>query len=173
AADGVFENVEHGAFARRCRPHEGAGGRMKAVYCAGAAAMHELLVVMQVETIEVGALAAFDLLDPQDLPFQELDGLAGAGLENEFANDLARGHRAASVAAAALRAAAYSRKASRTSDTRSGATPCAMVRSISSSCCWFNRNLTTVSAMAIPLWGNRDRQISYTRIGDLIAISAP
>ena len=34
---------------------------------AGAAAMHELLVVMQIEAVEVDALAALDLLDAQDL----------------------------------------------------------------------------------------------------------
>ena len=35
---------------------------------AGAAAMHELLVVMQIEAIEIDALQAFDLLDAKDLP---------------------------------------------------------------------------------------------------------
>src|ERR1700736_2281324 len=159
AADGVFENVEHRALARRRRPHEGAGGRMKAVHRAGAAAMHELLVVVQVEAIEIGALAAFDLLDAQDLVFQQLDRLAGAGLDDEFGNDRPGCHRAASAPASAFRAAAYSRSASRTSETRSGATPWAMVRSISSSCCWFNRNLTMVSAIKAsfreqPFWQN-------------------
>src|SRR5450631_850913 len=147
AADGIFQNIEHRALARRRRPHESAGGRVKAVHRAGAAAMHELLVVMQVEAVEVGALAAFDLLDAQDLTFQKLDRLAGAGRHDEFGNDLPRSHRAVPVTASALRAAAYSRSASRTSETRSGATPCAMVRSINSNCCWFNRSLTTVSAM--------------------------
>jgi hypothetical protein len=85
--------------------------------------MHELLVVMQVETVEVGALATLDLFDAQDLPFEELDRLAGAGLK------------------------AYSRMARRTSATRSGATPRAMVRSISSSCCWLSCNLITFSAI--------------------------
>jgi len=56
-------------MARR-RPHEGTFGGVKAVHGAGAAAMHELLVVMQVEGVEVGALAAFDLLDAQDLRHQ-------------------------------------------------------------------------------------------------------
>jgi len=36
---------------------------MKSVDRAGTAAMHEFLVVMQIETIEIGALAAFDLFD--------------------------------------------------------------------------------------------------------------
>jgi hypothetical protein len=31
--------------------------------------MHEFLIVMQIEAIEIGALAAFDLLDAQDLAF--------------------------------------------------------------------------------------------------------
>src|SRR5258706_4517582 len=146
-AHGVFENIEHRTLARRCRPHEGAGGRMKAVHGAGAAAMHEFLVVMQIEAIEVGALAAFDLLDAQDLSFEQLDCFAGARLQDEFGNDWPNRHRPVSVTASAFRAAAYSRSAIRTSDTRSGATPCAMVRSISSSCCWFNRSLTTVSSM--------------------------
>src|SRR5450432_5336 len=165
AADSVLENVEDRALARRRRPHEGTGGRMKTVHRPGAAAMHELLVVMQVEAIEVGTLAAFDLLDAQDLTFQKLDRLAGAGRHDEFGNDLPRSHRAVPVTASAFRAAAYSRRASRTSDTRSGATPCAMVRSINSNCCWFNRSLTTVSAMQkIPRGGNRAGQILYTRL---------
>src|ERR1700730_9550444 len=121
-ADAIFENVEHRALARRRRPHEGAGGRMKAVHRAGAAAMHELLVVVQVEAIEIGALAAFDLLDAQDLSFQQLDRLAGAGLDDEFGNDGPGCHRAASATASALRAAAYSRSASRTRATWSGET---------------------------------------------------
>src|ERR1700738_3893732 len=162
-ADGIFENVEHRTFAGRGRPHEGAGGRMKAVHRAGAAAMHELLVVMQVEAIEIGALAAFDLLNAQDLPFQQFDRFAGAGLQDEFGNDLPRRHRAVSMTASAWRAAAYSRSASRTSDTRSGAMPCAMVRSISSRCCWFNRSLTTASAMKESLLAASAGQILYTR----------
>jgi hypothetical protein len=49
--------------------------------------MHELLVVMQVEAIEVGALTTLDLLDAQNLSFQQFNRLAGAGLQNEFGND--------------------------------------------------------------------------------------
>ena len=124
---------------------------LKAVHRAGAAAMHEFLVVMQVEAVEVDALAAFDLLDAQDLALQQLDRLAGAGLQDQFGKDGARRHRALPGAASALCAAAYSRKASRTSETRSGAVPCAMVRSISSSCCWFSRSFITVSAITFPL----------------------
>src|ERR1700722_18417008 len=119
---------------------------MEAVHGAGAAAMHEFLVVMQVEAIEIRTLAALNLLDAQDLPLQEFDCLAGAGFDDEFRDDLPRCHREAS-AVSALRAAAYSRSARRTNDTRSGATPWAMVRSINSSCCWFNRSLMTVSVI--------------------------
>jgi len=84
-------------LARRRRPQEGAGGRVEAVHGAGAAAMHELLVVMQVEGVEVGTLAAFDLLDAQDLAFQQFDCLASAGLQEMFGNDLAAAHRAVSA----------------------------------------------------------------------------
>src|SRR5260370_5916202 len=114
AADSILENVKHRPLARRCRPHKSAGGRMKAVHRAGAAAMHELLVVMQVEAIEIGALAALDLLDAQDLSFQELDRFAGARLQDEFGNHLSCRHRWFSAAASALCAAAYSRSAGRT-----------------------------------------------------------
>ncbi len=152
AADGVLENVEHRAFARRRRPHEGALGRVEAVHRARAPAMHELLVVVQVEAVEIGALAAFDLRDAQDLPLQQFDGLAGAGLQSVFEKDAAFAHRTGSrsfglALVSAARAAAYSRSASRTSAMRSGATPPAMVRSINSSCCWFSRSVITVSAI--------------------------
>jgi len=93
--------------------------------------MHELLIVMQVEAIEIGALAALDLLDAQDLPLQQFDRLAGAWLDDKLRDYLALRHCGAFVLISAFRAAAYSRNARRTSDTRSGATPCAMVRSIS------------------------------------------
>src|SRR5260370_11667817 len=165
APDSIFENVKHRPFARRCRPHEGAGGRMKAVHRAGAAAMHELLVVMQVEAIEIGALAALDLLDAQDLSFQKLDRLAGAGLQNKFGKYLPRRHRAASAAASACRGAAYSRSAHRPSDTRARATPCASVLSISSNCFWFNRSFITMSAKKSSSKRQLDRPILYTRFG--------
>src|SRR4051812_15371919 len=45
-----------------------------------------------------------------------------------------------------------------------------MVRSISSSCCWFNRSLTTVSAMNAPFRKVGGRQILYTGFAGLIAI---
>src|ERR1700676_943532 len=160
AADRVLENVKHRPLARRRRPHEGAGGRMKAVHRACTAAMHEFLVVVQVEAVEIGALAALDLLDAQDLSFEEFDRLAGAGLQNPFGDDRSWRHCAAS----ALRWAAYSRSATRTSETRSGATPCAMVRSNSSSCCWFNRSLTTVSDIRTSMCAFGARLILYTRI---------
>ena len=62
---------------------------------AGAAAMHELLVVMQIEAIEVDALQAFDLLDAKDLPGPDLERLAGSGLQHHFEQDIAIRHRAA------------------------------------------------------------------------------
>jgi hypothetical protein len=43
--------------------------------------MEELPVVVQVERIDVGALLAERLLDPQGLATADLDGLAGTGLE--------------------------------------------------------------------------------------------
>jgi len=89
----------------------------------GAAAMHEFLVVMQVEAVEIGALAAFDLFDAQDLALEQFDRFAGAGLEDNFGDDPAAAHRTGPLPASALRAAAYSRSASRTSDTRSIAIP--------------------------------------------------
>src|SRR5262249_48305461 len=115
------------------RPHERALGRIEAVHRAGPAAMHELLVVMQIEAIEVDTLQPFRLLDAQDLPGEKLDGLAGAGLHHPFEQDLSGAHRLPAFWAS--REAAYSRNASRTSATRSGAVPCAIVRSSNSSCC--------------------------------------
>ena len=56
-----------------------------------APAMHEFLVVMQIEAIEIDALQALDLLDAQDLARQQLDGLAGARLHHPFEQDLALG----------------------------------------------------------------------------------
>ena len=152
APDGVFQNIEHGALARRRRPHERSCRGVKAMHRAGAPAMHELLVVMQIEAVEVGALAAFGLLDAQDLAFEEFDRLAGAGLQEMFEQNFALAHRCASrsfgfAVVSARRAAAYSESARRTKATRSGATPRAMVRSINSSCCWLSCNLITFSAI--------------------------
>ena len=42
-------------------------GRMQAVQVAGPAGVEEFLVVVEIEAVEVGALAAFGLLDAQDL----------------------------------------------------------------------------------------------------------
>ena len=47
---------------------------------AGTAAMHELLVVVQVEAIEIDALQPLDLLDAKDLPRFDFQRLAGPGL---------------------------------------------------------------------------------------------
>src|SRR3984957_3221483 len=163
----VFQNIEHGALARGRRPHESAFGRMKAVHGAGAPAMHELLVVMQVETVEVGALAAFGLFDAQDLPFEEFDRLAGAGLKDVFEQNASLAHCSGSRSfgfafVSAWRAAAYSRIARRTSATRSGATPRAMVRSINSSCCWLSCNLITFSAIYPPPKHTRKVNLVYS-----------
>jgi hypothetical protein len=59
---------------------------------AGAAGVQELLVVVQVKAVEVGALSAFDLLHPQYLTTQELNGSAGARLHDEFTDDAALVH---------------------------------------------------------------------------------
>src|SRR5260221_5857805 len=155
AADRVLEKVEHRALARRRRPHEGALGGVETMHRAGPPAMHELLVVMQVEAVEIGALTALDLLDAQDLAFEELDGLAGAGLEHVLEESAAPAHRTGArsfgfAVASALRAAVYSRSASLTRATRSGAVPRAMVRSINSSCCWLGYNLITFSSTDLP-----------------------
>ena len=57
---------------------------MEAVHGARPPAMHEFLVVVQVEAIEVDALVAVHLLDPQHLPLQQFDRLAGPGLDLQF-----------------------------------------------------------------------------------------
>ena len=54
----------------------------KPVQVARAAGVEELLVVVQVEAVEVGALPAVDLLDAQDLPAPQLERLAGARLDD-------------------------------------------------------------------------------------------
>jgi hypothetical protein len=59
---------------------------------AGASGVQELLVVVQVEAVEVGALSAFDLLHPQYLTTQKLNGFAGTGLHDEFTDDASLVH---------------------------------------------------------------------------------
>ena len=76
---------------------------VEAVHRAGPPAMHELLVVVQVEAVEVDALAAFDLLDAQDLALEELHRLAGAGLHHPFPDFVAGAHRLASLPVSAAR----------------------------------------------------------------------
>jgi hypothetical protein len=95
---------------------------------------------MNVEAVKISTLAAFDLFDAKDLVLQKLDGLTGPGLKDVFEQNAAPCHRLGPrsfgfTIVSALRAAAYSRTASRTKDTRSGAMPREMVRSINSSCC--------------------------------------
>jgi hypothetical protein len=48
---------------------------------------------MQIETVEVGALAAGRLLDPQDLPAQDLQSLAGTWLDHKLSKDFSLRHR--------------------------------------------------------------------------------
>src|SRR5262245_49826172 len=94
---------------------------------ASSAAVHELLVVVEVEGVEVDALPAFHLLDAEDFSRMEFDRLPRARLEDHFAQHGPH-----------LCAAAYSRNASFTSAARSAATPFVIVRSMSSSCCWLS-----------------------------------
>ena len=51
---------------------------------------------------------AFELFDAQDLALEQFDRLAGAGLDDEFGDDLATRHWAGSVLPSVLCAAAYS-----------------------------------------------------------------
>ena len=137
-ADRVFQNIEQRTLARRRGPQERAFGRIEAVHRPGAAAVHGLLIVVQVETIEVDTLQSVDLLDAQNLAREQFDRLAGPRLQHVLPQDRAGAHRA--VPAGVL--AACSRRALRMRAARSGASPLRTVRSISSSCCWFS--LTTI-----------------------------
>src|SRR5262249_54519683 len=98
AAVGILKNVHHRPLTRRRRPHEGAARRVEAVHCTGAAAMHELLVVVQVEAVEVDALATVNLFDAKNLAAKKFDGLAGAGPQYPFRNFFPLAHRLTSVA---------------------------------------------------------------------------
>jgi hypothetical protein len=53
---------------------------MKTVNVAGPPSMEKLLIVVKIETVEVDALAALDLLDSQNHPAPKFDRLASAGL---------------------------------------------------------------------------------------------
>jgi len=109
---------------------------MKAVHGAGAAAMHELLVVMQIEAIEVGALAALDLLDAQDLPLQQFDRLAGAGLDENSEMIWRAVIAPAPSAVGFMRGGIFmKRRPHQRHPVRRHALR--DVRSSSSSCCWF------------------------------------
>src|SRR5271170_535790 len=152
AADRILQDIEQRALARGRRPEKRSFGWMEAMDGAGASAMHELFVVMQIEAIEIDALQALDLFDAQDLTGEQFDRLAGARLHHPFEQDFTFPHRDASGRVAA-RLAAYSRKASRTRDARSGATPLAIVRLTSSICCWFSSSVTTFPAIPVsPFW---------------------
>jgi hypothetical protein len=65
---------------------------MQAMDYTGAARVEKFLVVVQIEAVEIGALAAFNLLDSQDLAPQKLYRLAGARLHDEFIDDVAPAH---------------------------------------------------------------------------------
>jgi hypothetical protein len=54
--------------------------------------MHKFLVVVEIEAIEVDALAALDLLDAQDLTSAHFDRLAGARLDHVLETDFVRSH---------------------------------------------------------------------------------
>jgi hypothetical protein len=53
---------------------------------------------MQVETVEIDALAAVDLFDLQNLAAKKFDGFAGAGLHDPFGDFFPLAHCLASVA---------------------------------------------------------------------------
>ena len=55
---------------------------------------------MQIEAIEIDALQALDLFDPQDLPGEKLDRLARAGLHHPFEQTCARSSAALALARA-------------------------------------------------------------------------
>jgi hypothetical protein len=55
--------------------------------------MHEFLVVVEIEAVEVDTLAPLNLLDAQDLTGAHLDGFAGAGLNHMLENDFTHTHR--------------------------------------------------------------------------------
>jgi hypothetical protein len=63
AVGGVLEDVEDRLFARRRRPDELPRGRVYTVEVARPPGVQMLLAVVQVEGVEVDALAALDLLD--------------------------------------------------------------------------------------------------------------
>src|SRR5215211_4477183 len=86
-ADRVLDDVHHRPLPRRRGPQEMAFCRMEPVQVAGTAGVEELLVVVKIEAIEVGALAAFDLFDAQHLTLLHLQGLAGAGLDGELVDE--------------------------------------------------------------------------------------
>jgi hypothetical protein len=50
---------------------------LKAMHRPGTATTHEFFVVMQIKTVEVDALQAFDLVDAKDLARLHFERLAG------------------------------------------------------------------------------------------------
>jgi hypothetical protein len=57
-----------------------------------AAGVEEFFVIMQIEAVEIGALAAFDLGDAQNLALHQLYGFASSRLHDEFVQDFALAH---------------------------------------------------------------------------------
>jgi hypothetical protein len=55
---------------------------MQTVQVASPSGVEKLLIVIQVEAIEVSALASFYLLDAKDLPLPNFKGLAGGGFQD-------------------------------------------------------------------------------------------
>src|SRR3984893_6568077 len=88
----ILKNIHDGPLARGRRPQEVPLGKVQAVDDAGASGVQELLVVVQIEAVEVGALSAFDLLHPYYLTTQKLNGFAGARLHDEFTDDASLVH---------------------------------------------------------------------------------
>ena len=62
-ADRIGDDRHHRPLARGRRPQEIAYGRVEAVQVTRTAGVEELLVVMEIEAVEVGALPADNLLD--------------------------------------------------------------------------------------------------------------
>jgi hypothetical protein len=91
-ADRVGDDCHHRPLARRRRPRKIALRGMQAVQVAGAAGVEELLVVMQIEAVEIGALAADHLLDAQDLAALHFERLAGPRLDHQLVEHPALRH---------------------------------------------------------------------------------
>src|SRR6185437_10733693 len=83
---------EHDAIARRRRPQMVALGRVEPVHVAGPAAVKELLIIVQVEGIEIQALALADLFNAQHLAAADRNCLPCRGFEYILLNLCTLGH---------------------------------------------------------------------------------